>query len=136
MAQIDLTAKDEFDLFLACIRGEAESEPLFGKLAVACVVRNRVNDPRWPDTYKEVLLQRKQFSCFLPQFLRPEIFTRRHNKSFWRECKYAAYGIYHNWAQDITFGATNYYSTIINEPYWAKGKIPVLEIGKHKFYKL
>lgn len=37
---MDLKDRDEFDLLLACIRGEAEGEALWGKLAVACVVRN------------------------------------------------------------------------------------------------
>ena len=31
-------------------------------LAIGCVVRNRMNSPKFPDTYKDVILQHKQFS--------------------------------------------------------------------------
>jgi len=133
---MDLYKKDEFDLLLACVLGESEGEPLFGKLAVACVVRNRVSDPRWPDNYKDVLLQPKQFSCFLPAFLRPEIFKRNYSEPWWRECKFAAFGVYNNWIQDISNGSNHYYAISIDPPYWAEGRHPVFRMGEHWFYKL
>ena len=34
---------------------EARAEPIGGKAAVANVTRNRVEDPRWPDTYCKVV---------------------------------------------------------------------------------
>lgn len=46
------------------IFGEARGEPEAGQAAVACVVVNRVNDPRWPGTIHEVCHQPKQFSCW------------------------------------------------------------------------
>lgn len=131
-----LKERDEFDLLLACIRGEAEGESFLGKLAVACVIRNRVNDSRWPDTYKEVIIQPKQFSCFLPDFYRPEIFKREWSKIWWRECKIAAWGIYHNYIRDITQGANHYYSIDIDPPYWAEGRYPIWRNGNHWFYVL
>ena len=135
---MDLEKKDEFDLLLACVLGEAEGEPVFGKLAVACVVRNRVLDSRWPDTYKDVLLQPFQFSCFLPAFLRPDIFERRYNDPVWRECKASAFVVYHNWYQDVTNGANHYYSMIALDepPSWAEGEHPVFSMGGHSFFKL
>ena len=54
----------DIDLLATLIRGEAEGEPLLGKIAVACVVRNRVEDPQWPDAWSGVMLQKYQFSCF------------------------------------------------------------------------
>ena len=134
---IDLLGKDGFDLLLACVLGEAENEPLFGKLAVSCVVRNRVNDIRWPDNYKDVLLQPYQFSCFLPDFLRVDIFKRQYNKSWWREAKFAAYGVYYDWIQDVTKGANHYYSINIDKiPKWAEGLHPVFRMGGHTFFRL
>ena len=44
--------------------GEARGEEIEGKVAVGCVVRARMADDRWPDTYKDVCLQRWQFSCW------------------------------------------------------------------------
>ena len=134
---MDLKDRDEFDLLLACIRGEAEGEALWGKLAVACVVRNRVFDKRWADNYKDVLLQPKQFSCFLPGFYRPEIFKREWNEIWWRECKFAAWGVMYNYMRDITQGANHYYSTgLIDPPYWAEGKHPMFRTGGHCFFVL
>lgn len=44
------------------IHHEARGEPFDGKVAVASVVLNRVDDPRFPDTVCEVVKQPKQFS--------------------------------------------------------------------------
>ncbi len=134
---MDLKDCNEFDLLLACIRGEAEAESFHGKLAVACVVRNRVNDKRWPDTYKEVLLQSKQFSCFNPDLLRPEIFEHEWNEFWWRECKFAAWGVMYDYIRDVTQGANHYYAVdLIDPPYWAKDEHPVFRASGHWFYKL
>ena len=133
----DLLVLDDIDLLTALILGEAESESLMGKIAVACVVRNRVNDKRWPDTYKKVMLQPKQFSCFLPEYFRPSILTRNRQDPVWREAQIAAFGVYNKYIRSEANLANHYYSKIMKEePYWAKGHEPVLEIGLHKFYKL
>lgn len=132
-----LESLDGLELLIACVMGEAEAEPLLGKIAVACVVRNRVNDHRWPNSYKEVLLQRSQFSCFLPKYFRPVILKHRFKDIYWRECKYAAWGVYFNWVMDVTNGANHYHSVDMEEPpYWAKGEHPVLRLGSAWFYKL
>jgi spore germination cell wall hydrolase CwlJ-like protein len=130
----ELDKVDEFDLFIACLRGEAEGEPFIGKLAIACVIRNRVNDKRWPNTYKEVMLQHKQFSCFLPKYFRPETLTAAKDKGYWRECKYAAFGIYHKWVRDITDGANHYHTKDISPPWSSKMEL-VFEAGNHLFFK-
>ena len=53
---------------LACLATavyfEARSENIIGQQAVAEVVMNRVEDPRWPDTVCEVIKQRRQFSFY------------------------------------------------------------------------
>ena len=51
---------NDLDLLTALIMGEAESEPLLGKIAVACVVKNRLNDRRWGNTWQDVMLQKYQ----------------------------------------------------------------------------
>ena len=132
----DLLVMDDIDLLTVLVILEAEAEPLLGKIAVACVVRNRVHDKRWPDRWKEVMLQPKQFSCFLPEYFRPEVLTRSHQDPYWRESHFAAFGVYNKYIRAEANHANHYYSTDIQEPYWAKGHEPVLEIGKHRFYKL
>ncbi len=51
-------------LLALCIWREARGESLRGKQLVADVIRNRMNDPRWPGTYPAVILQPRQFSAF------------------------------------------------------------------------
>lgn len=51
----------EKDLLARLVRAEAETEPYGGKIAVACVVLNRVASDSFPDTIKEVVYQRGQF---------------------------------------------------------------------------
>lgn len=132
--QEQIESASDLDLLIAVIRGEAESEPFIGKLAVACVIRNRVNDRRWPDTYREVILRPKQFSCFMDGFFRPGIFRHEENQLWWRECKFAAWGVLHNCVGDITKGANIYWNPDLCKPPWDMDRIVILDqIGKHKF---
>ena len=59
---INLSLSDsEIDLLARLVRAEAQTEPLLGKIAVACVVLNRVESPQFPDTIKEVIYAPGQF---------------------------------------------------------------------------
>lgn len=133
---LDLQSVDEFDLLVACLRGEAEGEPFMGKLAIACVIRNRVKDKRWPDTYRGVMLQPYQFSCFLPQYFRPQTLKHDWDKSYWKECNFAAFGVYHDWVRDITGGANHYHAFGVH-PKWADDmeRADINIAGHHIFYK-
>ncbi|MED4205840.1 cell wall hydrolase [Neobacillus mesonae] len=51
----------ELDLLARLVRAEAEDEPYQGKVAVACVVLNRVESKAFPNTIKEVIYQKRQF---------------------------------------------------------------------------
>jgi len=135
---------DDYNSLTGLIIGEARGEPLLGKLAVACVVRNRLEDPRWPSTWKGVIFQKMQFSCMnsLPRNGEIQLnfyllyFKPDRREMYWRECKLAAYGAIHDYYADITNGANHYYANYIDPPYWAGGQTPVLEVGKHIFFKL
>jgi N-acetylmuramoyl-L-alanine amidase len=52
---------NEINLLARLVRAEAQTEPLKGKIAVACVVLNRVESKKFPDTIKEVIYARGQF---------------------------------------------------------------------------
>ncbi|WP_342043560.1 cell wall hydrolase [Bacillus sp. OTU2372] len=54
-------SENELDLLARLVRAEAESEPYQGKVAVACVVLNRVASSSFPNSIKEVIYQRGQF---------------------------------------------------------------------------
>ncbi|WP_409974550.1 cell wall hydrolase [Bacillus sp. Bva_UNVM-123] len=54
-------SNDEKDLLARLVYAEAKGEPYDGKVAVALVVLNRVEDKRFPDTIKDVIYEDKQF---------------------------------------------------------------------------
>ncbi|MEH7417925.1 cell wall hydrolase [Neobacillus drentensis] len=54
-------SENELDLLARLVRAEAESEPYQGKVAVACVVLNRVASSSFPNSIKEVIYQKGQF---------------------------------------------------------------------------
>jgi len=112
----DLT---DIQLLAGTIRKEAEGEPVLGKMAVACVIRNRVADRRWLDSWQGVMLQAQQFSCFngldrgsdlSPAWVR--VFTEHRAETWWRECQYVAFGTYWDWYGDVTGGANHSVGTI------------------------
>lgn len=56
-----LTA-EERNLLERLVEAEAEGEPFIGKVAVANVVLNRLNDEDFPDTITDVIMEKGQFS--------------------------------------------------------------------------
>ncbi|MFD2443802.1 cell wall hydrolase [Bacillus sp. CGMCC 1.16607] len=52
---------EEIDLLARLVRAEAQIEPFEGKVAVACVVLNRVDNSQFPDTIHEVIYEPGQF---------------------------------------------------------------------------
>lgn len=51
----------DLEVLTLTIHGEARGEPIEGQIAVACVIRNRVNKL---NTFKGICLAPKQFSCW------------------------------------------------------------------------
>lgn len=136
---------DDLQLVTACILGEAAGENFLGKLSVACVIRNRKHDRRWPDTWREVVLQPKQFSCFnslprigeIPLVFKHRYFTNCFSNIAWREARIAAFGILYNYYRDLTNNANHYFaSKLIAPPSWAKDRDPVFVCQGHYFYRL
>lgn len=56
---------DNLELMAMCVEAEAGNQGLYGKQLVADVILNRVDDPDFPDTVEEVILQQNQFSVVL-----------------------------------------------------------------------
>jgi len=137
------------------IAGEAEGEPIEGKVFVGSVIRNRVKTPgRFGDSYDKVCLARSQFSCWWPwggqanfekvmararMFVgdyaeRPNLMT-----DVLRECLFVAEGIITNQLRDNSRSATHYMTKALfksNPPDWAKGKTPIVEVGAHVGFRL
>ncbi|NEY72786.1 cell wall hydrolase [Bacillus mesophilus] len=56
-----LVSEDEKKLLARLVTAEAKGEPYSGKVAVAEVVLNRVEDEKFPDSIKEVIYEENQF---------------------------------------------------------------------------
>jgi spore germination cell wall hydrolase CwlJ-like protein len=117
----------------AAIFFEARDQPIQGQLAVANVVMNRVESPRWPDEICAVVFQPSQFS-----------FTHDGKSDNYR--KYTsnvgdrqAIGIAEEIAKSVIKGArlgltsTHYHATYVS-PYWANHYHLDGRIGDHVFY--
>ena len=132
-----LHAQDTLILLTMLVFGESRGEPQEGKVAVAWVVKNRVSKPRWwGDTWPSVMLRPYQFSCFnkdapLYKLLNPLAHDRPET---WLDCYLAAVGVYHDFLEDPTLGATHYFNLDIH-PFWADSMEKKVRIGRHEFYR-
>lgn len=124
------------------IFGEARGEPVDGQIAVACVIRNRVRDLRWPDDYSGVCLQKKQFSCWNPNDpTYPEIVKAAERtlisgmSPILKQCEWIASGVIRGAVLDITDRANHYHARTIKTPRWAKGMVMTGAKGQHVFYR-
>jgi N-acetylmuramoyl-L-alanine amidase len=136
------------DALALTIYGEARSERVEGRVAVACVVRNRLKTRRYGTDAKAVCLMPRQFSCWLQhddahkRNFSNLIFAARALRSdlpgpAMRECVWIAGGVLDDALEDITRNATHYITRSLWEskpPRWALGLTPVIGIGAHVFF--
>jgi N-acetylmuramoyl-L-alanine amidase len=124
------------------IFGESRSLSEKGKIAVGWSIRNRIDDPRWGDTYQKVILEPKQYSAFnegdknLPYVENPFINETQINS--WYECYEIAGKVMGDETIDPTDGANHYFSDYIDPPYWTKSANAEfkIKIGNTLFYDL
>ena len=134
-SQLTITAQDEVKCLADNIYWESAYEPVNGRVGVALVTLNRVQDSRYPENICEVVKQRTkrvcQFSWFCEDKYKRGI---RDTKAYQESMKIALY-VYVNYEKlrDITNGALFYHANYVN-PRW-KGVEKTVVIGNHIFYK-
>lgn len=123
---------------------EAQGESYEGKVAVAEVIVNRAEDPRWPDELDEVVLQKMQFSCYNPgdpvASRMPDLKSAEGEAVFQDCCRAVAEALT---GRRLTGGANHYLNVRAVEketggklPSWYdKTKVTAI-IGNHEFLKL
>lgn len=106
---------------------EARGEPVHGQLAVAHVVLNRVNDPRFPDTVCAVIHQRGQFHGITQK-------PRIKEQEAWQRAKQLAEQAVELYAQgqDRSQGAVFFQRSRKLARYHSEH---VARIGKHSFFQ-
>ncbi len=128
----------ENKLLAVTLLGEARGEPVEGRIAIGNIIKNRVFHRKWDgDTYHEVILMPKQFSCFDDNNINYmlDVVEAPSNVGIeWQEALWIAFGILNDRLQDNTKGALNYHAFSVS-PSWAKKMVSVIRIGNHIFYK-
>lgn len=123
---------------------EARGESERGQVAVALVTRNRVQDPRFPDTYCGVVQQGRITSWAPATKINECQFSwycdgktdQVNNMISWREAVRIAYEVMHNDIADFTRGATHYHANYVR-PRWRNDSqlTRVKMVDTHIFYR-
>ena len=128
-ADIDIVARTAY--------GEARSEGNLGMRAVCHVIRNRVRDGRWRNTYAEVCLRSKQFSCWNKGNVNyPKITEVDFKDPTFRVAYSIAANVMAAESDDITLGATHFHHIEAQLPSWADPADMTVSIYHHRFYRL
>lgn len=131
------------------IYGEARGEPIEGQIGVACVIRNRLKDAkhRWGTSYRDVCLQKAQFSCWSPKggeanheaVLDAASVLLNHGPTppLLEQCCWLALGISKGAILDNVKGANHYHAIGMQpRPQWAQSYVAITQKAQHVFYKL
>lgn len=136
------TQEAAIDTLARTLWGEAYSDTVRGKEAVAAVVINRVHRARdlfgadwWGGTIVEACLSANQFQCWRRSPIsRQELMQVRINDPIFVICRRIAARAARGALIDPTYGATHYHR-IGEMPWWGAGKTPTVVIGRKKFYR-
>jgi spore germination cell wall hydrolase CwlJ-like protein len=131
-SELTKDTKKQIDCLADNIYHEARSEPEKGKVAVALVTLNRVEDPRFPKDICGVVKQKTQGMCQFSWFC-TAVKSNKGSESY-QSAKEVAVYVYANYEKlhDITKGALYYHADYVN-PGWKLQK--TVTIGRHIFYK-
>lgn len=126
-------AKKQIDCLADNIYHEAGYEPEQGKVAVAMVTLNRLQDPRYPKDICSVVKQRVNYTCQFSWFCENKQ-TNRQRESY-EQARQVALHVYANYElmRDVTHGALFYHADYVR-PNW-RGLEKTTVIGRHIFYK-
>jgi N-acetylmuramoyl-L-alanine amidase len=113
---------NEVEKMARVIHGEARGESYIGKVAVAAVILNRIDDPLFPDNVGDVIYQTNAFTAVHDgQYnLEPSSYAYR-----------AVFDAMQGW--DPTYGSVYYYNPDLATNTWIFTRQSVTKIGNHLF---
>ena len=122
---------------------EAKNQSLSGQIAVAEVVMNRVDDPRYPNNVCDVVKQGLTYKwnpgfpirnkCQFSWYCDGKSDVAKQ-KDAWEEALSVSKGVYHGYLNAYLEGATHYHAYYVN-PSWAETKTYITRIDDHIFYR-
>ena len=126
---------DERRCMTQAIYYEARNQSVAGRLAVADVVLNRVENPRYPSTVCGVVYQgsKRRTGCQF-SFTCDGSMNARVERRAMVEAQTLATAVLGGFRLSLTDGATNYHATYVN-PYWAPTLAKTAKVGDHIFYR-
>lgn len=117
-----VTRDDNVYLLARAIHGEARGEPYVGKVAVAAVILNRVDNPSFPNSIAGVIYQPLAFTA---------VADGQINLAPDEESLKAARDALNGW--DPTYGCVYYWNPATATSKWIWTREKVIQIGKHWF---
>lgn len=128
----------DLDTIARTIWGEARGELYGGKVAVGCVIRNRVEARRqhFGQGWVGVCTKKWQFSCWLENDPnRAKLLAVTTDDEAFRSSLQIARLIVDGVLPDVTFGSCHYHTEAMGWPgSWGDRRTPVIQIGAHLFY--
>lgn len=112
----------DLNLLAHLVHGEAEAEPFVGKVAVAAVILNRTQDPKFPKSVAGVVYQPGAFES---------VSNGRYNGEPSAESRRAAQSALNGW--DPAGGALFFWNPVTSTSKWIWSRKITLRIGKHVF---
>ena len=114
---------------------EARGEPVEGQFAVAEVILNRVDSPKFPNSICKVVRQGtgRKHACQFSYNCDGKLEYIANGSAYDQAKRVARVSMDHK-TRPLTKGATFYHATFVS-PSWARSFQHVATIGVHKFYK-
>ena len=121
---------------------ESRNQPIEGQVAVSQVVLERVKSKKYPDTVCEVVFQGPTYSWSVNYPIKNRcqfswycdgLSDKPKDEIAWLNSLEVAEKVYYG-LTDTVKGATHYHSVKV-DPWWAKYKVKVKQIGDHIFYR-
>jgi len=115
---------------------EARGEPLAGRFAVAEVVMNRMNDPRYPSDACSVVYDggETRHECAFSFYCDGKSDQPDTNSVAWYSAQLIAAAVYEGRSAPVVGDATHYHAKRVH-PDWANTGQQVATINDHVFYK-
>lgn len=136
--QLDKTkfVQSEIECLAKNIYFEAGNQSQEGKLAVAQVTRNRVNDGKYPNTYCEVVFQSNQANRCQFSWTCDGKSDRPRNLPIYESAKTIAEDVYYGRIRSnkIKNDVLYYHANYVN-PTWNREMQLTANIGNHQFYR-
>jgi hypothetical protein len=120
----ELVEQGDDILLTSLIFLKARNDIKQAKIGIGCVVRNRVNNPRWwGKNYKQIAYSLTEFFRLSEQEKNLVLFPVSNNiNDKWDECYLIAKGILDNTIQDITYNSDFFFTTSEKLPGWLSSK--------------